>query len=123
MSWRATETFHQICHLDRRQAGVIAPVDSSYSRPRIRLFVSIRGQHTEDDRHPIVIRHPRDPAADLGADVLKVGCLPSDHGAETDDGVIAAGTRQAGSDHWDLERPGDEANVDTRGPAPARRQG
>src|SRR5437016_12210583 len=111
MSWRATETFHQICHLDRRQAGVIAPVDSSYSRPRIRLFVSIRGQHTEDDRHPIVIRHPRDPAADLGADVLKVGCLPSDHGAETDDGVIAAGSRLAVRDHWNLERHGDEYAV------------
>src|SRR3989442_6440548 len=86
MSWRATETLHQMCHLDRRQAGVIAPVDPSYSRPRIRLFVGIGGQHTEDDRHPVVKGHPRDPAADLGADVLKVGCLPSDYGAETDDG-------------------------------------
>src|SRR3989442_4023931 len=97
MSWRATETLHQMCHLDRRQAGVIAPVDPSYSRPRIRLFVGIGGQHTEDDRHPVVKGHPRDPAADLGADVLKVGCLSSDHGAETDDGVITAGTRPAGS--------------------------
>src|SRR3989475_8290798 len=105
MSWRATESFHQICHLDRRQVGVIAPVDSSYSRPRIRLFVSIRGQHTEDDRHPVVIRHPRDPATDLGADVLKVGRLSSDHGAETDDGVIAAGTRPAGRGPWQPARP------------------
>src|SRR5436309_12717320 len=91
MSWRATETLHQICHLDRRQAGVIAPVDSSItparpsraktrplpcSRPRIRLFVGVGGQHTKDDRHPIVIRYPCDPAADLGADVLKVGVCP-----------------------------------------------
>src|SRR5436309_15300716 len=104
MSWRATETLHQICHLDRRQAGVIAPVDSSYTRPRIRLFVSIRRQHTKDDRHPIVIRYPCDPAADLGADVLKVGRLSSAHGAETDDGVIATGTRQAACDRGSFER-------------------
>src|SRR5947209_6889269 len=123
MSWRATETLHQIYHLDRRQAGVIAPVDSSYSRPRIRLFVSIRGQHTKDDRHPIVIRYPCDPAADLGADVLKVGRLSSDHGAETDDGVIATGTRQAGRDHGYLERPGNENHVDRLVAGPAFAQG
>src|SRR5207249_11644183 len=111
MSWRATETLHQICHLDRRQAGVIAPVDSSYSRPRIRLFVGVGGQHTNDDRHPIVIRYPCDPAADLGADVLKVRRLSSDHGAETDDGVIATGTRQARRDDGYLERPENENDV------------
>src|SRR5436309_14910052 len=104
MSWRATETLHQICHLDRRQAGVIAPVDSSYSRPRIRLFVGVGGQHTKDDRHPIVIRYPCDPAADLGAEVLKVGRLSSDHVAESDAGVIATGPRQAARDHGYLER-------------------
>src|SRR3989442_11303973 len=107
MSWRATETFHQICHLDRRQAGVIAPVDPSYSRPRIRLFVGIGGQHTKDDRHPVVKGHPRDPAADLGADVLKVGCLPSDHGAETDDGVITAGNKPIATRPGNIHSPRD----------------
>src|SRR2546422_5527503 len=121
MSWRATETLHQMCHLDRRQAGVIAPVDPSYSRPRIRLFVGVGGQHTEDDRHPVVKRHPRDPAADLGADVLKVGCLPSDHGAETDDGVITAGTRPAGRGHGELASPPDEGHTKNplAGPPPS----
>src|SRR2546427_8029419 len=118
MSWRATETFHQICHLDRRQAGVIAPVDPSYSRPRIRLFVGIGGQHTKDDRHPVVKGHPRDPAADLGADVLKVGCLPSDHGAETDDGIITAGTRPAGRAHGSIECPRDEDQTKNLVPGP-----
>src|SRR3989442_10051447 len=105
MSWRATETFHQICHFDRCNTSFISSVDSPDPRPCIRLFVGVGGQHTEDDRHPVVKGHPRDPAADLGADVLKVGCLPSDHGAETDDGIITAGTRPTGRDPRKLQSP------------------
>src|SRR5256884_9913280 len=80
-------------HLDRRDSSVISSIDSSYCGARMRLFFGIGGQHAEDDRQAIVIGHPRNPAADLGADVREVGRLPADHGTETDDGVIAAATR------------------------------
>src|SRR6266511_3638984 len=49
MSWRATETFHQICHLDRRQAGVIAFFYHFIAPTRFCCFfqaeVGIRGFH------------------------------------------------------------------------------
>src|SRR3989475_4726879 len=118
MSWRATETFHQIGHFDRCNTSFISSVHSSDPRPCIRLFVGVGGQHTEDDRHPVVNGHPRDPAADLGADVLKVGCLPSDHGAETDDGIITAGTRPAGRAHGSIECPRDEDQTKNLVPGP-----
>src|SRR5207302_6701857 len=115
---KGDEAFHEVGHFDRRLACFIAFINSSDSRSRIRLFFGVGGQHTEDDRHPVVIRHPRDPAADLGTDVLKVGRLPADHSAETDDGVIAAGTRQSGRDQGGLECPGDEHHVDWLFPGP-----
>src|SRR2546426_11673129 len=71
----------------------------------MRLFFGIGGQHAEDDRQAIVIGHPRNPAADLGADVREVGRLPADHGTETDDGVIAAGTRPSRPGPGDAQPP------------------
>src|SRR5207245_1551756 len=106
------EALHQIGHLDRRDSSVISSIDSSYCGACVCLLFGLGGQHAEDDRQAIVIGHPRNPAADLGADVLEVRRLSADHGTETDDGVISTGTRQSGRDQGNLERPGDEHLVD-----------
>src|SRR5881409_2902728 len=66
--WKDQGGAYQIGHLDRRDCGLVTAINFPKSRACIRLFFGLGGQHAEDDRYPVVIRHPRNPAADLGAD-------------------------------------------------------
>jgi hypothetical protein len=79
----------QVGHLDSGYRGIVAFVSALAARAIDGLLDGISGKHSERDRHSGFERHCRQPIGRLRGYVVKMRRLTANHGAQSDDCIVA----------------------------------